>query len=370
MTKKICVVDTVYTLFLYFLINGVSSDDLFIFSTGIPKSVRDNIKHIYVPVSSFKFKSNESLIKFVFTNLGVCFKHIYSILKLRFLMFFIKGDVSVYGHAHTLFSYMLYEYENACIIEDGTANYQKLESNFISNKLLNFLGFYFRGFKSGFGTHKNIKKVYLTSDKPCDVSSKVEVINLEKLWNELSSKEQNTILKFFNFNDYENIDVLLITQPFSEDETLGIDEEIRIYSEIVEKYPNIVIKPHPREFKDYSKIFPNISVLDKDFPLELFDLIGVKVRKVVTVSSTAVTHFQDSEIEIYDGVINSDFELRESLMKLIWRKEFIDILGIINNKRWRFCSLGDINGKSIDNFSIVLREALESRNVEFSVQYP
>ena len=317
MTKKICVVHTVYTLFLYFLINGVSSDDLFIFSSGIPKSVRKNIKHISFPFSPFNFKSNDSLIKFVFANLGVCFKQLYGILKLRFRMFFIKDDVSVYGHAHTQFSYMFYEYENAYVIEDGTVNYQKLESNFISNKLLNFLGIYIKGSKSGFGTHENIKKVYLTSDKPCDVSSKVEVINLEKLWNDLSSKEQSTILKFFNFNNPENIDVLLITQPFSEDEILDFDEEIRIYSEIVEKYPNIVIKPHPREFKDYSKIFPNISVLDKDFPLELLELIGIKVRKVVTVSSTAAMHFSDSEIEIYDGVIHSDIDLRESLRRLI-----------------------------------------------------
>ena len=317
MTKKICVVNTVYTLFLYFLINGVSSDDLFIFSSAIPKSVRKNIKHVSFPFSPFNFKSNDSLIKSMFTNISVCFKQLYGILKLRFIMLFIKEEVSVYGHAHTLFSYMFYEYENAYIIEDGTVNYQKLESNFISNKLLNFLGIYIKGSKSGYGTHKNIKKVYLTKDKPCEVSSKAEVINLEQLWNELSSKEQNTILKFFNFHNCGNIDVLLITQPFSEYKLLDKDEEIRIYSEIVEKYPNVVIKPHPREFKDYSEIFPNISVLDKDFPLELFDLIGVKVRKVVTVSSTAAMHFQDSEIEIYDGVINSDIDLRESLRKLI-----------------------------------------------------
>lgn len=40
MTKRICTVDTVYSLFLYFLINGVSDDDLFIFSSGVPEDVR------------------------------------------------------------------------------------------------------------------------------------------------------------------------------------------------------------------------------------------------------------------------------------------------------------------------------------------
>lgn len=37
MTKRICTVDTVYSLFLYFLIKGVSDDDLFIFSSGVLK---------------------------------------------------------------------------------------------------------------------------------------------------------------------------------------------------------------------------------------------------------------------------------------------------------------------------------------------
>ncbi len=65
------------------------------------------------------------------------------------------------------------------------------------------------------------------------------------------------ILKIFNFSNLENIDVLLITQAFSEDNLMDLNEEMRIYSEIVEKYPNIIIKPHPREIKDYSKIFPD-----------------------------------------------------------------------------------------------------------------
>ena len=82
-------------------------------------------------------------------NLGVCFRQLYGILKLSLLMLCIKEDVEVNCHGHTQFSYMFYEYVNAYLIEDGLANYRKLESNFISNRLLNFLGLYIKGSKSG-----------------------------------------------------------------------------------------------------------------------------------------------------------------------------------------------------------------------------
>ena len=49
MTKiKMCVVDTVYSLFIYLLIAGFSKEDIFIFSKGIPLSIRSNIPHIYL----------------------------------------------------------------------------------------------------------------------------------------------------------------------------------------------------------------------------------------------------------------------------------------------------------------------------------
>lgn len=304
MTKRICTVDTVYSLFLYFLIKGVSDDDLFIFSSGVPEDVRKNINHV---------------IKFAVMNLGVCFRQLYGILKLRLLMLFVGDDVEIYGHGHTQFSYMFYEYENTYLIEDGLANYRKLESNFISNRLLNFLGLYIKGSKSGYGTHENIKKVYLTYEGFCDVSSKAEIIDLNALWENLSLEDHLKILKIFNFSNLENIDVLLITQAFSEDNLMDLNEEMRIYSEIVEKYPNIIIKPHPRKVKDYSKIFPDNTVLDKHFPVELLVLMGIKIEKTVTISSTAVLHFPASEIETYWGDINSSHveKSREALECLI-----------------------------------------------------
>ena len=59
------------------------------------------------------------------------------------------------------------------------------------------------------------------------------------------------------------------------------------------------------EVKNYSEIFPDNTVLDKHFPVELLVLMGIKIEKTVTISSTAVLHFPASEIETYWGDINS-----------------------------------------------------------------
>lgn len=107
MTKRICTVDTVYSLFLYFLINGVSDDDLFIFSSGVPEDIRKNINHVYFLPSRFKFCADDNLIKFAVMNLGVCFRQLYGILKLRLLMLFVGDDVEIRSWAYAVFLYVL-----------------------------------------------------------------------------------------------------------------------------------------------------------------------------------------------------------------------------------------------------------------------
>lgn len=313
---KICTFDTVYSLFLYFLKFGYNPDDILILSNGVPKQVRNNLNHIYFPDIKL-LHDRSSPIKWLYKNIINVIKQVYGVLKLRIILFFkTRGkDVEVYGQGHLTFSYPLYEFENSYIIEDGLGNYLDLKQptkiNPILNKIANFFGIYVFNLKEGFGTHKNIKKVYLTKNNvPFEIKDKAEVMDMDSLWDLKSDDEKNKILKLFNLensNQWENHLVLLLTEPFSEHDLLPFDEEISIYREFIDKYPNIIIKTHPREKKDYLKLFPDVEVIDVPFPVELLKYIGVNIDKIVTICSTAALNLsKDCEIEIYDKKTSSE----------------------------------------------------------------
>lgn len=326
--KRICIVNTVYTLFLYYLICGFNDEDLFIFSSGIPEPIRNNINHVYFPENRYVPITKENL-----KNKTINWKHVYSILKLRLILFIktFNKNVEVYGHGHLYYSFPFYEYKNTYVIEDGLSNYVYVKkpkyNNSFKEKIKHFLGNLYVELSESYGTHKNIKKIYLTKKNvPEIVKDKVEVIDMIELWNKKTDEEQNKLLEIFNLknviNELDENPTLLLTQSFNEDRLLPLDEQIEIYKKIINEQQNnnIIIKTHPRENKDYSKYFPNTKIIDNQFPLEILKCIDVKIKKIITLSSTSALHFVDyCEIEIYDvktssEVVNSHIQsLKEQL---------------------------------------------------------
>ena len=129
----------------------------------------------------------------------------------------------------------------------------------------------------------------------------------------IDEDNKNKILKIFNADEImklniQKTDILLLTEPFTEGFELTIEEEIEIYKKMISKYDynRIVIKPHPRETKDYSEYFPDIRVITTKFPLELFDLMGIEFQKILTIHSSAALNFKDVEVEFYDGELNNE----------------------------------------------------------------
>lgn len=315
--KRVCLVDTAYTLFLYYLICGLHEEDIFIFSGGIPKPIRNNIKHVYYPHYKPVDYSSLKIIPKTIKRISINTKRTYGIIKLRLFLFFKKRKYSLifYGHAHTNFSFPFYENEQCYLIEDGLHNYMELKiQTHTPSKLQKFFGLNYRDIQECFGTHENIKKVYLTRNKvPPIIKEKTKVIDIKKLWDNKSESEKNKILEIFNINDLVNnlgdCLIMLLTQCFSEDGFIPIDEEINIYKQLInnQKNRNILIKTHPREKKDYHAIFPEFKVIDTPFPLEIFKCLDIKIDKVITISSTAALNFMDEcEIEIYNKKTSSN----------------------------------------------------------------
>jgi hypothetical protein len=72
----------------------------------------------------------------------------------------------------------------------------------------------------------------------------------------------------------------------------------------------LLIKKHPRETFDYKILFPDIPVFEKPIPIQLFDLLGVRFKRAITVFSSAVASFDyDIKIDWYGT------EISEALLK-------------------------------------------------------
>lgn len=335
--KNICLVTTVYSFFLYLLIKGYNENDIFIFTGWFPKEVSKNVKHIQMPPVIFKGKKFAELnsISGFYKNIIGFIGYFYGYLKLRILLFIktFNCDVEVYGHAQTPFSYIFFE-NTSNIIEDGVANYtaeicKTHKINPIIDAFLHICGIYYLNMCECYGSHENVKNVYLTNpnNHPL-IKDKVKVVNVGEKWNKLTHNEKKVILNLFNLDFGEisfNKDIVLIlTQPLYKDGFLTLDEELNIYKEFLDKFKDrtIIIKPHPRDKKDYEKIFPNVMCLNKEFPIELLDLINIRPQIVCSVISTALLNFEDSEIYVYQGELaNEDLiKLREDLIILIKKK--------------------------------------------------
>lgn len=162
-----------------------------------------------------------------------------------------------------------------------------------------------------FGLSDKIKKIYLTGILPIPnlIKDKVEIININEIWSNLSQEAKKEILEVFNVDiekfqifDEEDEKILLLTQPLSEDEIITEEEKIKIYREIIEKQNGrkIYIKAHPREKTNYGDIFKelNIKIIENGFPIELLLLLNINFSKVITLFSTGALNFKGkSEVE-------------------------------------------------------------------------
>ena len=338
--KNICLVTTVYSFFLYLLIKGYNEDDIYIFTAWFPREVSKNVKHIQLPPVQFKGKKFAELnsISGIWENIIGFIRYFYGYLKLRILLFIktYNCDVEVYGHVQTPFSYIFFENENSNIIEDGLGNYkdeicETHKINPIIDKFLHICGIYFLRTCECYGTHKNIKNIYLTNknEHPL-IKDKVKRIDIKKLWNNLTAEEQTELLNLFNVNapeiNFNGKTALILTQPLCESSLIDIslEDEIKIYNDMIKRFDdyNIIIKPHPRDTKDFKKIFPNVTILNRSFPIELLDLINIKPTVICSVVSNALLNFEDSEIYVYPGEIKDKYlvELRTELINLIKEK--------------------------------------------------
>lgn len=279
--------NTLYQLLLFLLIvNQESNDIILLLNENFElNSLKKNKKFI------FYFSNNRSIKK-----------------KLKYLRN-IKIE-KIYGE--TKISQILSSKIDLYQLEDGLGNYTILKNNGIKSKInffINLIYFFHKSFPFYGGVDKRIKKIYLTglASIPKEIAHKVELIDLKELWSKKTLEEQNDILAIFSFDldikeKIKGRDIILFTQPLSEDNVITEEEKVKIYSKIIKKYPKerLVIKTHPREKTNYKDIFKEYLVLDNLFPFEILNLLDVKFNKAITLFSTAALGLGDGvEVDFY-----------------------------------------------------------------------
>ncbi len=311
--KKIVLTESLYNLLLILLENTYDLDEIFFF-IGNSLKLNDKYKN-----NSYEIKKNKHHRKMIRIILSYIF-----FIKLEIICRKNKlKNLQVYGLDHILGSDYFKSFYDIILFEDGTKNYcpeeikkamKLLNEKSIKKKISSKLVLE----TPSFGIYKNVKKIFLTGilDVPEELKNKVEIINLEMLWKNKTLKQKDEILEFFNVKDffYKNKfqeKTIFLTQPLSEDGILSLEEEIILYKSVMEKYDekNLIIKTHPREKKDYKKYFPNIEILDKKFPFELFKLNNVKFKKVATIFSTGAYNLgEETEVDFYGTQIHPKLE--------------------------------------------------------------
>lgn len=299
--KQICCIDSIYSLFLYFLLfPDAKNTTLFFVSNGIKESIRNklpHIKYVYTPKSDNKF------ILFFYHFF------IYIVLYLYIKKHRISRKIPIYGHDSLKWTdFFVHSTKNFVLIEDGVANYTHpiiFYNKYRQSSFYRFLVNTFSTFTLPFGLSNNVNKICLTGilDIPDIIRNKVEIINTNLLWKQLSKEQKKNILNIYisDMNDINYLmstkrSVLLLTQCLSEDGKCTEQEKIGLYRKMLNGYPqhDIIIKTHPRERTNYKIPFPEAYIISSSIPLQLLNLLlSLNIKTAITYNSTSIYCLSD-----------------------------------------------------------------------------
>ena len=299
MNKKLCIVGSLYGLFVYLIYSTKKEIDntKFIIDKEIEPFVNIITTDYYVVSRSKLFK----IPLFCIIYYRIIF-HLY--------LFCSKEKYTIYAQDHTCYASYILGNKEYIMIEDAP-HIAKLFSSYeeyFKDKLLyekkrrNYMGkliglIYGQSYKLPHGLSPTAKMLLLSADDHLEYTSKKDVLlfNFEESWKNKDISEKTQILNTFNLtsNDVEKIksrSVILFTQPLFDRKYCSYEEHARIYKKILDNYPSnqIMIKVHPQDTFDYKSICNEAYIFNKKVPSQLIDVLGVKFNIAVTVCSSAV----------------------------------------------------------------------------------
>ncbi len=228
----------------------------------------------------------------------------------------IFGDISddifyIFNEYQLSFAYIEKYCKHFNLIEDGYKSYEQ------QKHLLCFKG-QFSSITSRIGTY--FPKTFGLSDKfnrytvneyPKSVLKqhvgKIDVLD----YNDMEINYYDTMHKIckvvykYSSIDHENDCTLVLTQPLARAKYCMYSNQFLLYKDIVEREvsqgKHVYIKPHPADILSYSPLqSEKVTLLSKDFPVEVYNYESVKFSKVINYGSTAagISKYSDNIVSI------------------------------------------------------------------------
>lgn len=302
--KRICIVGTIYGLFLYLLSSTEEEirQTYFYIADTLPLSISNNIKNKTI------FKDDISPKK-----------HIWYIIKYRLLFHLL-----LYKHhffAQDLFGFVPYLVGNYkyTLIEDapraledvhkcGYMSRQEERWNSLNAIQKTKYTIFSRIFLHIHGQSPTCKKVLVTVPiNPKYISNTIcqDVIDIERRWKEISHRQKEYIYATFNISPevlkpLQTAKVIVITQPFTVGGTITKEEQFDIYKNSIIDFneKEVIIKPHPRDRINYRERFKDCIIFDIPIPFEFLNLLLPNLQYAITVNSGAVKSIKKNNLKI------------------------------------------------------------------------
>lgn len=320
---------SLYSLFLYTLINNNWQKSHYVLSDRIPLVIHKQLRSLNIEVYTQKTRQSKKLIDKIINRI----LNNWDYLKYIIYSKNIKYN-NIYGNDEFFLSFK-YRNKGINLIEDGPFN--KESEKFFKKRqvkqeqfLINYW-LYWRWRKYlPYGYDNSVKTIYHTQniELPQKISSKGITIDIKDLWEHKSESQKLDILKLFDISSatvkkLNSCKSVLVTQilPISDEEKIHIYKKMLLDNNIEES--DLLIKTHYAEKTRYKNYFPKAQIIDKPVPFQLFDLLGYLPQNILTISSSAITTF----IRPNTNIVFLGTEIDKRIVELYGIVKLDDLIG-------------------------------------------
>jgi hypothetical protein len=246
------------------------------------------------------------------------------------------GDIYVFGQGRSFAPLLFSIRKKYILVEDSIDYYRKYVNSYVDlnrmdhprkfyliNRFLDFLGIYY--YMGGYSHSEKLIEVNSGEDlvfSRC-AAKKVTVVPRKNMLEKLSNEYKKMIFNIFMGKTVLWVDkgkktALILTNPFLFDGLVeSSDDLVLLYKRIIEKMCRdyaIFIKPHPRDFVEYSEyrdLLGDFTLIDRNLPSEIFNFNkDIRFDLAVAVSSTAIQQANYATEKINLGMEWFDAEMK------------------------------------------------------------